>query len=165
MCCHLGEIPDFKPYNQWCVACSSHQRCDRYDTRPTPCRQFECYFLTSDLGEAWRPNQCGLVLSVHADPERLTILVDPEKPLRWRESPYIEQILQWSLQCAVSIMVGNAAFAVYPDRIETLGEVGEDETIVTTELHYAQSGRRFLSKRMKKLDVAAYLAQQTQTAP
>lgn len=150
----------FKPYNQWCVSCSTHQRCDRYDTRPALCRQFECHYLLSDLGEQWRPNHCGLIVSFHANPNRISILVDPEQPLRWREMPYIAQIMRWSQGYAVTVMVATEAFAVYPDRIEALGEVAEDETIVTQEQMLASGAVRFASKRMKKAEVTAFLAAQ-----
>lgn len=150
LCCKLGEIPDFKPYNAWCQFCSTHQGCDAYDARPAPCRDFYCHYLTSDLGEEWRPSTCGMVVSVHAgEPSRLTVSVDPDRPERWREEPYLAQIMHWSRQGAVTIMVGDAAYAAYPDRIEPLGTIDDAHTILITEQQTAQ-GTRYLATRVRK---------------
>jgi hypothetical protein len=150
MCCYLGEIADFKPYNQWCMYCSTQKRCDAYEARPAPCRSFRCHYLTGDLDEQWRPNRCGLVVSAHPQEKRITILVDPNQPLRWQESPHLEQIVAWSRSSAVTVMVGHRAFAVTPQRIEDLGEVAPDETILTHEEMLKSGATRFVSLRTKK---------------
>lgn len=135
MCCKLGEIPQVKPFNQWCTHCSTHQRCDIYATRPAPCRQFYCHYLLSDVDEAWAPNQCGMVVSTYEHPSRLTISVDPDRPARWREQPYLPQIQHWANFGAVTIMEGLHAYAAYPDRIDDLGvlDVGEELIILEQE--------------------------------
>jgi hypothetical protein len=147
MCCHLGEIPGFKPYNQWCQYCSSQRGCDIYETRPQACRTFFCHYLISDLGEEWAPPTCGMVVAGQDNPPRLTILVDPERPDIWREAPYFSQIRFWSQHGAVTVMIGDQAYAVTPQRIEDLGLLTPEYTIEITEQETI-SGMRYETKRV-----------------
>jgi hypothetical protein len=149
MCCKLGEIPDFKPFNQWCQYCSTRHGCDIYPNRPQPCRDFFCHYLLSDLGEEWRPLTCGMVVSTYSGPQRLTVSVDPERPALWNASPYLEQIMHWATQGAVTVMVGHHAHAVYPDRVEDLGEIDEEFALVITE-QVTPAGTRYLSRRLPR---------------
>lgn len=141
LCCHLGEIPQVKAYNTWCQHCSTHQRCDIYDTRPAPCRAFYCHYLLSDIGEEWYPRDCGMVVSAYGAPARLTISVDPARPDIWRQAPYLPQLHHWARQGAVTVMVGLEAYAVYPERIEALGALDDAHTLVITELETTQGLR------------------------
>lgn len=150
MCCYLGEIEGFKPYNQWCSACSTQTRCDRYDTRPTPCRQFQCLYTMSDLPEAWYPPVSHMVVSRHSTPARMTVLVDPETPLIWREGAYLSQLQAWAVEAPVTVMVGLAAFAVYPNRIEALGEITPEYSIAIHEQQLASGERRYQLERVRK---------------
>lgn len=133
LCCHLGEIPGFKPFNQWCVHCPSHARCDIYPSRPQPCRDFHCHYLLSDLPDAWFPNHCGFIVATYDAPPRVLVSVDPERPARWHHSPYIEQLAHWSTQGAVQVQVGPRTYAVYATGIEDLGEDTADSELVILE--------------------------------
>ncbi len=134
LCCHLGEIVDFKPYNQWCQHCSTQRRCDIYESRPALCRQFYCLYVRGKLAEHWNPLLSHMVVSQHQDPERITVLVDPEAPLIWRESPYLPELQALARTQPVTVMVDTQAFAVYSQRIEDLGELAKDEQIEITEI-------------------------------
>lgn len=149
LCCKLGEIPDFKPFNQWCRFCSTHAHCDIYDSRPAPCREFFCHYLKSDLNEDWFPKNCGMVISTYSGPNRLTVSVDPETPETWRQQPYLAQIIHWSNQGAVTVMVGERAFAVYPDAIEDLGEITDGYIIEINEI-VTPHGTSYRSQRVPK---------------
>lgn len=142
MCCYLGEIIDFKPYNQWCTHCSTRRRCDAYDSRPSACRQFFCAYIQSDLGEEWYPPRSHMVVSLHLNPKRMTVLVDPETPLVWQEAHYFQQLQAWAHHHPVTVMVDQHAFAVYPQRVEDLGEVSEGKRIEITETE-TTSGIRY----------------------
>ena len=66
--------------------------CGLYETRPQVCRGFDCgYRLISQLGEEWRPDRCGIVVSFNGD-ERDSVLVhlEPERPDALAESPGAE---------------------------------------------------------------------------
>lgn len=144
LCCHLGEIVGFKPYNQWCTHCSTHQRCDIYESRPTLCRTFHCQYLLGTLGDHWYPLTSHMIVSLHTAHSRMTVLVDPEAPLIWREAPYLAELQSWASAHPVSVMVERRVFAVYPNHIEDLGELAADERIEITEttvgstLHFSQ---------------------------
>ncbi len=154
MCCHLGEIVDFKPYNQWCQFCSTHQGCDIYQTRPQLCRDFFCHYLLSDIGEEWRPLTCHMVVSTYTEPTRLNISVDPAFPDIWRQEPYLAQIIHWSNFGAVTVMVGEYAFAAYPDRIDALGEMTADHTLLIIEQE-TRAGLRYQVKRVLRSEADA----------
>jgi len=49
MCCKLPKIKELnKPEGEWCVNCTTRRGCDAYDTRPTPCRTYFCYYMLSE---------------------------------------------------------------------------------------------------------------------
>lgn len=153
MCCHLGEIVDFKPFNQWCTHCSSHQRCDIYESRPQLCRDFHCHYLLSDLSEAWFPRDCGFIVATYANPPRLLIAADPARPASWRQSPFIEQLHHWAQQGAVQVRVEDRTFAVYPDTIEDLGVETPDSVVVILEKETTM-GRRYRAARVPRPQLA-----------
>lgn len=150
MCCHLGEIPGVKPYNQWCQHCSTHQGCDIYPSRPNPCRSFHCHYLRSELGPEWKPNRCGMVIATNAHPARMTVQVDPNMPALWQEGPYLPQLMAWAAERFVSVVIGEQTYAVYPNRIEDLGLIGEGYTVELTEYETA-SGDVF--RHAKRVEV------------
>ena len=133
LCCHLGEIPDVKAFNAWCRHCSTHQGCDIYPSRPSPCRDFHCHYLLSDLGQEWYPRDCGFIVATYQNPPRVTILADADAPQRWRESPYLEQIRHWAHQGAVTVQVAARTYAVSPHGIDDLGEDSDTTMIVILE--------------------------------
>lgn len=144
MCCRLGEIADFKPYNAWCQHCSTQKRCDSYETRPEPCRSFHCLYVLGKLAAHWNPLRSHMVVSPHRSPTRITVLVDPETPLIWREAPYLSDLQSLACEQPVTVMVGYAAYAVYPDRIETLGETTHGRSVVIHEQVLQSGAIRYL---------------------
>lgn len=146
LCCHLGEIPDVKAFNAWCTHCSSQQRCDIYETRPRPCRDFHCHYLLSDLGEEWYPRDCGFIVATYQHPPRVTIMADPAMPARWRESPYIEQIQHWARKGAVTVQTGPRTYAISPQSIDDLGE-DSDETMIVILEQETPAGMRYRAIR------------------
>lgn len=149
LCCHLGEIPGFKPFNQWCQHCSTHAGCDIYATRPQPCRDFHCHYLLSDLPDSWFPKDCGFIVSTYASPPRVTVSVDPDRPVGWQASPYIEQLMHWAQVGAVNVQLGPRVFAVYPEGIEELGELDGTTELTILEQQTPQ-GLRYRSMLTRK---------------
>lgn len=150
LCCHLGEIVDFKPYNQWCQHCSTRRKCDSYEARPTLCREFHCLYLRGGLGEHWYPLMSHMIVSLHPNPKRITVLVDPEAPLIWREAPYLAELQSLARTQPVTVMVETRAYAVYPDRIEDLGTLAAGEQVEITELR-AGDTLHFQQRRATKV--------------
>ena len=153
LCCKLFEIPPLnKPYNTWCSHCSSHARCDIYATRPAMCRDFQCYFTRSDLGEAWRPNRSGFIITVQSG--ILVIAVDPAHPDSWRQPEYFPTISHWATQISVHVLLNGETWVVFPDHIDHLGVVDDDHMIMTlTEL--TPNGPRKRAETVHKSHVPA----------
>lgn len=133
MCCKLGAIAEVnKPDGEWCTHCSSHMACDIYESRPEVCRVYYCYFMLSMLGEEWRPTTAKFMLSMMQD-GALYVSVDRARPDAWRKEPYFTNIKHWSKTRRVVVLVGVKAIAVYPDRIETLGNLENGYALTTRE--------------------------------
>lgn len=126
MCCKLGAIKEVeKKDGEWCQHCSTRQRCDIYTTRPEVCRTYFCYYMLSTLGEEWRPTKCKFMISMMINGS-VQVSVDPARPDAWKKEPYFSSMRQWAAQRRVVVLVGLHAFAVYPDRIDDLGMLGDD---------------------------------------
>lgn len=86
-CCIELDIPDLnKAAGVRCKHLRLTGGCGVYATRGAVCRDFQCYFLTSNLPEAYRPNKSGLlayVLSVPWHGEQGILLVKEIKKGAW----------------------------------------------------------------------------------
>lgn len=91
-----------------------------------------------------------MVVSRHSTPARMTVLVDPETPLTWREAAYLSQLQAWAVEYPVTVMVGLAAFAIYPNRVEALGDISPEHSIAVHEQQLANGERRYQLKRVRK---------------
>lgn len=149
MCCHLGEIPDFKPFNEWCKYCTDHHSCGIYPSRPQPCRDFNCHWLLSDVSDDWYPAKCGFIVSTYSNPPRLIVAVDPETPDSWRQPPFIDQIHHWAHQGAVMVRIGEHVYGVTPNTIEDLGRDSDDTVIMVLEQETLR-GVRYVAKRRQR---------------
>ncbi len=148
LCCKIPVIPELnKPYNTWCTHCIDKTSCSIHQSRPQRCRDFNCYFLGSALGEEWRPSKCRMILAAH--PDRMVIMVDPARPDAWRKEPYYGFILNWAAQTTVYAMVGSKTYAVFPDHIDDLGEVTDEHQILITE-EITPNGPRRCAQRVAK---------------
>lgn len=153
MCCKITEIPELqKPHNTWCQHCVDYRSCGIYETRPQRCRDFFCYFMLSDLGEAWRPSKCRMMVTAHSD--RILVMVDPARPDAWRKEPYLTGIRHWATQTNVYVMVAQNTYAVFPDHVDDLGEVTDDHQIMILEEQTAQGPRR-RAQRVLKSEVSS----------
>ena len=74
LCCKLpgvygGDVS--KPPGTWCEHCEVSRGgigCVRYETRPDPCRHFECLWLINEgLPEELKPSRCHVVFSELSD--------------------------------------------------------------------------------------------------
>ncbi len=97
MCCRVFPIPEAgKLHTQWCAHLERGAGCHIYEARAHPCRAFLCGWRNDEnLGEAWRPDIAGFVLS---DPEPWALLVtcDPDNLDGWRREPYHSNLRLWA---------------------------------------------------------------------
>lgn len=98
LCCRVFPIPEAnKPHVDWCDELVAGSGCVIYPRRPVPCRDFSCLWARGDLidgeplGENWRPDIAGFVLSDPA-PWALLVTNDLDRPSAWRMEPYQSQI-------------------------------------------------------------------------
>jgi hypothetical protein len=95
LCCKLLRIASLdKPNGKWCSHCKAGKGCDIYESRPQDCRDFDCSWLTGQLGDAWYPLNAKLVIDMKGP--WVMVHVDPSVPNRWREEPYFSQIQYWA---------------------------------------------------------------------
>ena len=88
MCCKIMAVEELaKPAGKWCPDCKIGEGCGRYETRPEPCRAFECAYakgLMFDLEDA-RPDHSKVVMSFTTDGAIPVAYVDKGRPDAWRE--------------------------------------------------------------------------------
>ena len=64
-CCKTHGVRSLdKPENVWCTSCAIGVGCERYDTRPTDCRDFSCVWLIGEGAENDRPDKNKVVIGV-----------------------------------------------------------------------------------------------------
>jgi hypothetical protein len=128
-----------KPPDAWCLHCRIGVGCLIYDDRPTECRQFLCGYLTlSDLSEEWKPSRSKIVVTTDVIRNSITFHVDPSRPDAWRREPFYSYMKEQAERVAsqrgrVLVVVGRRSIVIFPDRDVDLGNVGDDELIVTGE--------------------------------
>lgn len=118
-----------KPRQTWCMHCDIGVGCRIYSQRPTECAQFYClYRVSPELGEEWRPADCGMVLNYEPHIRRVNVSVDGEAPQAWRREPYYSQIKAMALhmlrqQGHLLVWEAQGAIAILPDREVPVGNV------------------------------------------
>ncbi len=133
-CCKLPDIAELaKPANQWCVNCDIGKGCRIYETRPAPCRDFECVWLESQrekrpLPLELRPDRCKMMLSFVDGRRDVVGCCDPAVPDAWK-NPAMLKLLQVMAGQQIRVMfdTGRGYFAVDRDRIRP-AELGEPDS-------------------------------------
>lgn len=140
LCCKLLRIEAFnKPVGTWCGHCAPGRGgCTAYDTRPTECRDFYCYWLRSpSLGPEWRPNKCKMFL--RSEFNLLAIHVDSSDPSAWRREPFFRQIKAFATRAAdtkqqVAVYINNRVIVVFPNKEVDVGTIRPGDHLVVREL-------------------------------
>jgi hypothetical protein len=125
-CCKLPDIAELsKPANQWCTHCDIGKGCRIYETRPTPCRDFECLWLESQrekrpLPAELRPDRCKVMLTFAESRRDVLGYCDPATPDAWKHGPVL-RLLHILASQGLRVMFGNGReyFAVDRDRIRS----------------------------------------------
>lgn len=149
LCCKLLGIAEIeKPRGVWCKKCEIDVGCTIHPSRPKPCRNFFCGYLTRPaLGEHWRPSVSGMIVVWGLEERsRIAINVDPDRADAWRQEPYYSEIMMWAMiypatEVQIIIYTGQHVIAVMHDREIDLGILPEEDIIVT-ELTPSPTGFR-----------------------
>jgi hypothetical protein len=140
LCCKLLAVKDLgKPRDVWCTHCKPGRGCLIYASRPRDCTAFNCgYLMSADLGEEWKPNRSKIVLAPEAGVNRIIAFVDPQRADAWKREPYYSGLKKLAAGAAmhggwVIVRVERHTYVIFPDRDVDLGDVGDDETVITGE--------------------------------
>lgn len=138
LCCKLLAVAELtKPRDVWCAHCKPGRGCLIYETRPRNCRLFHCGYLKSaDLAEEWKPSRSRIVLAPETGVNRIVAFVDPARPDAWTREPYYSGLKKLSAAAAMHdgwmiVRVGRRTHVIFPDRDVDLGELTDDETVIT----------------------------------
>ncbi len=130
MCCRVFFIPEaLKDNIDWCASLDRTRGCRIYETRPAACRDFLCGWRRDEnLGEEWRPDIAGFVLS-DPDPWAILVTCDPDNPSGWRREPYQSNIRLWARTASsqglfVGVREGERVSLVLEDHEVPLNEPG-----------------------------------------
>jgi hypothetical protein len=65
-CTHLSITSPAltKPAGVLCTYCTEGSGCGIYETRPSVCRTWHCGWRTLALDDSWRPDRCGILISL-----------------------------------------------------------------------------------------------------
>lgn len=120
LCCTTRQVDDLgKASGQACQK-STLKSCSVWGLHPKVCQDFSCLWLKhAKLGDEWRPDQSGFVLTLEAD-NVVRVDPDPMRPMDWQRAPYYEQLKLWS----GSIMTGEGRVIVH---------IGQQVCILTPE--------------------------------
>jgi hypothetical protein len=140
LCCKLLGIPELeKPRLEWCGHCNTSKGCKIYNDRPGRCRDFYCGYITNPtLSEAWKPSKSKLMLTVESNGDRIMVHVDPARPDAWQKEPFYSTMKKWALAPGaqpgqVIVWIGRRIIAILPDQDKDLGDVREDQFIMTSQ--------------------------------
>ncbi|RTM05672.1 MAG: hypothetical protein EKK31_15020 [Hyphomicrobiales bacterium] len=144
LCCKVMGIEEIaKPQGVWCPECQIGRGCKIYEKRPAECQAFYCgYRSWPVLGEHWFPAKSKMVVVSELAGTRIAIHMDPGRAGAWREEPFFSEIKNWSKMAAaqmhqVVVCIGKQAIVIFPDREVDLGQVADDERIMSVETRTA----------------------------
>lgn len=139
-CCKVMYIPELeKPGGTWCRFCKPGQGCTAYDTRPDPCRVFQCQWLADPaIGEDMRPDRVKVVLTVGNNGRRMIANCDPNDPLAWKREPVHSRLKTlarhvWPTGGEVQARAGNRRWVITPGEDLDLGNIHPQSRYRVTE--------------------------------
>jgi len=145
MCCKLPGIPFLdppKPAGQWCRHCQPGRGCGIWSARPEGCIRFNCdWRKNARLGDEWRPDRCGFLLTRTSETSPYEVLVEPNRSDAWRKEPYYSGLRRVAALVAeyglpVIVVAGSRHWILLPDR-----EVAVPQDHISSGLRiYRQTG-------------------------
>lgn len=122
-CCHLMGVTELnKPENEWCAFVRRKPSgCSIYDERPQSCRDFKCYWLSTQMSDVpanrmpleFRPDKSRCII-VESDEKRVIARCDPREPLAFKRQPMWTFLYSCALTRTVYVLAGNRLFKIHP---------------------------------------------------
>lgn len=116
LCCKVMKIESDelnKPTNVWCQDCTKTKGCGIYETRPQPCRDFECLWLQYPyMDDALQPSKCHVVFTPTADGQGVTVHVDKQYPLAYKAPAVQAMIDRCAQHVQVYVVIGDKRLAI-----------------------------------------------------
>ncbi len=119
-CCKTHEIREVlkKPVGEWCVHCHQGKGCRIYETRPRPCKNYECAWAQGHGTEEERPDKCGVVVDVQRTPKQhLAFVCIWEVEEGEIEKEYAQQQRKWYLNhgmCVLFVRLQGSRTVTFP---------------------------------------------------
>jgi hypothetical protein len=161
LCCKLLKITETeKPQGLWCKQCTVGAGCKIYSSKPSECTNFYCeYLLNPELDERWKPSSSKIIITLGLNGNRIEAHVDQSRPDAWRQEAYYSAFKHWARMAAphrgqVIVCVGRRTYMILPDRDVDLGNVSDDEFIITGE-RTTPTGIRLEAYKIHKNDPRA----------
>lgn len=124
LCCKVFKVDWLdrpKPAGKWCHHCQPGKGCAIWQNVPAKCADFYCRWrMDPQLGDEWRPDRAGFLISKASPYLPHEINVDPGKPDAWRKEPYYSA-LKIAARSAVAekmaliVLVGARHWIMLPD--------------------------------------------------
>jgi Fe-S-cluster containining protein len=125
MCCKLPDVPELrKPANQWCSHCDIGKGCRIYESRPAPCRNFQCLWLESQrekqpLPAELRPDRTRMMLTFAQN--RQDVLGFCDAADAWKKPAMLRLLRVLASQGhRVMFSAGRDHFALDKDRVRAV---------------------------------------------
>lgn len=119
LCCKELNIEETrKPAGQWCPDCKVGHGCLRYETRPEPCKAFECLWLHSQkphidaklrMPAEFRPDKSKVVLN-KKPAGHMFAHVPEDRPDAWKKGKIGDWLRRENAVRPVTIVCGPKAF-------------------------------------------------------
>jgi hypothetical protein len=86
----------------------------------------------------WLPSRCKMVIVSELNGNRIAVHVDLGRPGACRDQPYYDEIKRWSAYTAEKVMqvilcIGKRAIVIFPHADVDLGDIEDNDRIVTWE--------------------------------
>ncbi len=163
LCCKLLQVSELeKPQGRLCVHVDGSKGCAIYSERPQSCRSFHCLWLMDPhLDEAWKPNNCKMVLVAESD-RHVVVQVDDGASQSWRREPYFSALRKMSAKAVeaggmVTVMENGEATVILPERGVYLGKLESGDRILMGKVQTPE-GPRIEVTKLKADQLGAYNA-------
>ena len=133
MCCKALGIPELqKPMGVWCPHLVKGRGCGIYDQRPSPCRLFECLWLTSDMPDYWKPDRSKMVVAGDETGTLINVIVDDGYPNAWKKEPFYRDIKAWARQMRwrVQVLTPGSGWIIFPEEDLFVPDRRADDIII-----------------------------------
>ena len=131
-CCKTHGIHEEiqKLAGEWCVHCNRGRGCKIYETRPTPCRVYQCGWLEGFWGEQDRPDRRKILIDSHETPrEKLSYICIWEVREGEIERAYAQTKKRFYLNrglCVVLVRLSGKRTVIFPPSVPFKQEIKDD---------------------------------------